>query len=557
MGEESTAKETELEIDRKELKEKRERSEKNYKELREELDSFEEAQWEAYQDACVDEPDDGYPPEHADDYIQLDAFEELYLEHKTKDDKLEQMDKFYDEYIAHNNSYQKIIHKQDKSIEDKLNRVNDAADVAKIIKEDKVKTVGIFGEWGTGKSTFLQLIKNKLRGEKKIKIVDLKATEYSDSEKIWTYFLTEMEKEALKTWSLRSIFYRLCRVFSGLAYKALYPCLYVALYLIVILLLSYFGLFKEIAVLVGIDPKDINGFSVAMMCIVGAIFTFQFLVPIIARVIELFNSRHNSSDLSQKDYAEKLGYKTVVKRHINKILRYWKGYHFVFCVDELDRCNNESVMSFLEAIQLIDDCENVHIIYAIDEEVVLKAITEAGFNKPQNYLKKYVDKRVYLESINSLSECAKEIAKEYNLFEEEIESILFALDKLEVNISVREYYHILNTISELREKWIGTEVKDKKASKEATNKDALNWYEFISVAIFYLEGNPWIKKIYRDFKNESEVYRKVSSLIREDSYKKEYETCPYYTSDMCLNDIINSVRFLDKTKPLVYVNTKQ
>jgi hypothetical protein len=197
-----------------------------------------------------------------------------------------------------------------------------------------------------------------------------------------------------------------------------------------------------------------------MFVLVGIVFVFKNMIPILENTFDLYGTWNEHSKKYKINYKEKFGYKLVVKNHIERILNSMKGYHFVFCVDELDRCNNTAVMEFLEAIQLIDDCEGVYIIYAVDEEVVFEAIKQAGFKNPQNYLKKYVDLRVYLESINFMNEYTKEIAKEYDFFDEEIEKIQEGLHWLRVNISVREYYHILNTISDLRKKWIEGEVKE-------------------------------------------------------------------------------------------------
>ncbi len=59
----------------------------------------------------------------------------------------------------------------------------------------------------------------------------------------------------------------------------------------------------------------------------------------------------NISSLIKREVNEKFGYKLIVKEYIEEIIKVWKNYHFYLCVDELDRCNNDSIMSFLEAVQ--------------------------------------------------------------------------------------------------------------------------------------------------------------------------------------------------------------
>ncbi|WP_294241208.1 KAP family P-loop NTPase fold protein [Pseudobutyrivibrio sp.] len=559
MNNNSATQKKDNDIDRESLEIIKEQSKTKYLEEKEELDEYEEAQQQAYDDACIEEENENpYQSEYDDRYEYVKILEDAYYLNESKASKYDQMDRFYSTYLTDvSKAYHKIIHKQCKSISDKLDREEKSKQIAALIKTDKVKTVGIFGEWGTGKSTFLEQIKKELCNEKKIKIVNLKATEYSDSEKIWTYFLTEMEKTACEKNFFRCCWHHICRFFSRLSSKLVYPVIYLIVFAIAIWQLYCLGLTGITAKLMGLKEEDIKQFTDVIVVLIGILFLFKFFNPILFQLVDLYNGRDNYFTPSKKDYAEKLGYKSVVKTNIDKILKLWKEYHFVFVVDELDRCNKNAVMSFLESIQLIDDCENVHIVYAIDEEVVLKAITDAGFNKPQNYLKKYVDKRVYLESINEMDENLAKIAEEYGLFEEEINMIQEAMKKLDVNISIREYYHILNTISELREKWINTEVKERKASKEEANKKALDWYKFIPIAIFYLEGSIWPRKIYSDFKDTVDQYNKVYAHIKNDQYAQEYTECPLYFKTMYMNDVINSVRFLKSTNPLLYVNTKE
>ncbi len=94
--------------------------------------------------------------------------EQKYYEKTDALSKIEQSEKFYDKYWSPGKQgYTNIIHKQGKNVEDKLDKKKDAKKIADLIAKDKVKTVGIFGEWGTGKSSFLELIKEELHKESK------------------------------------------------------------------------------------------------------------------------------------------------------------------------------------------------------------------------------------------------------------------------------------------------------------------------------------------------------------------------------------------------------
>lgn len=190
-----------LDDTRKELKElysKRKKQEESVKIIE---------QNEQYEQRGYYELDENYEPARSD--IEI-AEEELYdtnhLIEKKEDiyKKIEQCEAIKKKYP---NGYKRIMRTQtSKSVEDKLDRKRKAQRIAKIITEKKIKTVGIFGEWGTGKSTFLEYLKEELPKEG-AKIIDIKATEYSDQEKIWAYFFSNMKENVKKDYKLRFCYF--------------------------------------------------------------------------------------------------------------------------------------------------------------------------------------------------------------------------------------------------------------------------------------------------------------------------------------------------------------
>ena len=240
-----------------------------------------------------------------------------------------------------------------------------------------------------------------------------------------------------------------------------------------------------------------------------------------------------------------------VKEYIEEIINVWKNYHFIFCVDELDRCNNDSIMSFLEAVQLLESYENIQIIYTIDTEIVLNAIKESGIHNPHNYLKKYVDLKVDLESINTQHEYVESIAKdEYEFSEEEIKKIQLALENLEINISMRDYIQILNSLSELKERWINKQVMPEKCRIEEVTEDVINWYNSLPIAIFYFAGSFWPHKIYRDFRKFKRAYIKVYDIAQNRNIEEQYSDCPDFIKQTKLIDVLNAMQFLQEMPPI-------
>lgn len=507
-------------------------------------------QSERYEHLGYDDSDNDYEPPMSDVEI---AAEELYdtnlfiIKNEDLVEKIEQCEEFKEKYVS---GYKRTIRNQaHKSVEDKLNRKEKAREIAKIVNSKQVKTVGIFGEWGTGKSTFLEYLKEELSKEK-TKVIDIKATEYSDQEKIWAYFFTKMKENVKKDYILR-VCYFLLRVKKNIK-KLFIPLSYLGLVIALISILFRYDFFNGFSLMMGIDENAAKLINTGMNWFISILFVIKWILPLVGQIMESINiTINNFSFLAKREVDEKLGYKVVVKEYIEEIISIWKNYCFIFCVDELDRCSNTAIMSFLEAIQLLEDYESVQIIYTIDTEVVLNAIKESGIHNPHNYLKKYVDLKVDLVSINSQNNYIEAIAKaDYEFSEKEIEKIQLALENLEINISMRDYIHILNSLSELKERWIAEEVLSEKCKIRDVSEDTLNWYNSIPIAIFFFAGSFWPSKIYNDFRKFKRAYIKVYHIAENGKIEQQYKDCPSFLKQTYLIDVLNVWRFLQEMPPV-------
>lgn len=462
-------------------------------------------------------------------------------------DIIEQGDFFYKIYP---NGYERKIKKQNcKFVEDKLGMIEKAKIISSYIIDDKAQNVGVFGEWGTGKSTFLEYIKAELKEEKWNKIIDIKATEYSDHEKIWTYIFYKMNESVKKEYIDRIVFYfgkNKVKIIGGLF--VIISCIFV------------FGKFithNFIEELCNYLKLDINGvkklFPGCWYIAVVAFILFKYIFPFILNAIDfIFDAKKNMTPVNID--AEKLGYKAVIKKNFDEMTQSYKNHRFIICVDELDRCNNATIMSFMEAIQLLEGYRNIQIIYAIDAGVILKAIEEAGFYKPHNYLKKYFDLKCDLVSINSSSDCIRSYAKEYDFIEEEIEEIVSVFEKLEINIAIRELINILNSLSELKESWIKQEIISQKY-RIKDNTKVLNWFNTIPIAVAFFAGSLWPNKIREDFRSYMDSIISVSELLFSLDKVDEYENCPQYLKQVYIRDLENAYDYF-KYMPPIYRNKR-
>lgn len=530
----------------------------NVEEIKKELNKLydkKRIQEKRYEQLEYDYSEDEYSPPSEIEIIEDELFDTNFWIKKNEGvlQRIKQCEEFKEKYA---NGYKRIIRTQThKSVEDKLNRKKKAQEIAEILTYKRVKTVGIFGAWGTGKSTFLDYLKEELPKEN-TKVIDIKATEYNDQEKIWAYFFAKMKEEVKQDYKLQFCYF-LFRIIKNLK-KLLIPLSYICLVISLIVILFRFNFINSFSVMMEIDENVAELINDGMNWFISIIFVIKWILPLAVQIKELIEGTINSfSFVPQREVDEKLGYKIVIKEYIDEIIDISKNYRYIFCVDELDRCNNTSIMSFLEAIQLLEDYESVQIIYTIDKEIVLNAIKESGIHNPHNYLKKYVDLKVDLVSINLQKDYIGAIAKDdYDFCEKEIEKIQLALENIEINISIRDYIHILNSLSELKERWINEEVVYEICKSKDGSEDTLNWYNSIPIAIFFFAGSFWPIKIYNDFRINKNSYIKVYDIAVNGKIEDQYKDCPSFLKQTSLIDVLNVFRYLQYMPPVYRENVK-
>lgn len=470
-----------------------------------------------------------------------------HLIYKMEDiyEKIEQCESVKKDY---HEGYFRIVKSQtSKPVNDKLDRKEKADKLAKVIFKEDVKTIGVFGEWGTGKSTFLEYLKESLPKER-AKVIDIKATEYSDQEKIWTYFFAKMKKSVKKDYKLRFL-YLLLRIRKNIS-KCVIPIIKICLIIMMIVVLFKFKFLSTFCVLMGVDKNVAKVFDSGTNLFVAIFIVLKWIFPLSDKIVNTIEvAQSNINSLVNRNVNEKFGYKIIIKEYIDEIVEIWGNYRFIFLVDELDRCNNKNIMTFLEAVQLLENYKNIKIIYAIDSEIVLNAIKNSGIHNPNNYLKKYVDLKVDLESINTHDKYVKSIAKdEYKFTDKEVDEIQLALHNLEINISMRDYMHILNSLSELKERWFYEQVLTENCKIPALTEQVINWNKSIPIAIFYFAGSFWPQKIYKDFKYIKNTYIKVKYLTK--GREVEYSNCPDLIKESMVIDVLNVMSFLHEIHPI-------
>lgn len=279
-----------------------------------------------------------------------------------------------------------------------------------VLKQDTVPplVIGVYGPWGSGKSTYMELVKKELlrqydrikKSADKSKSVDLLVVEYdawaySDAPKLWAGLITRIAKkldEDLGWWG------RTRYMFSTHRRKLLGGILLGLVPMIIGLPIVLFDLVKSL-------PSWVPAASV--ISVFGPVFTAWF-----TQRQAIFK---NVSSLASKfDSAPASGVINSIQDEFKGALESWitqktgsdseatmeqrvrnNNLKIVVFIDELDRCPLERIVDILEAIKLFLAKEIFIVFMAVDTRVASEAIRlhykdVRNPDLPRQYLEKIV-----------------------------------------------------------------------------------------------------------------------------------------------------------------------
>lgn len=296
--------------------------------------------------------------------------------------------------------------------EDLMNRSNKAEELAQYICNDAMNgsfNIGITGEWGTGKSTFLNMIKkniSKFKGTKDIYILQYDASTYSEQNQIWANFAKILFEEFEKQKIFSHIRYSLYKLFDN--WKQVISRIIFGLVVFIIVFVLR-GISDWI-----MNKDEILGYtSILFSSITGIILVItQIAIPMIRKALDLSIplSKKILSGFKFPSYIEILGTREKITQELDLLFKVWmprKEQKIVIFVDELDRCTEKGVCEFFQAIQLFFHTKKIIFIFAIEYSHLEKALAN-GLNIPNDkiqksivqYLDKYVSMIVPMQDYN-------------------------------------------------------------------------------------------------------------------------------------------------------------
>ncbi|MBS4207115.1 P-loop NTPase fold protein [Bacillus sp. FJAT-50079] len=279
-----------------------------------------------------------------------------------------------------------IITDSDSS-SDFLSRLPEAKDISKLILNKRTispLTIGIFGNWGEGKSTFLKYIgenlesiNNEVDDEEKYNkahIVKFNASEYNDQDKIWYSMLSELFSvyESKNKWKAK------LKYNFNLIFRVLRESIFS--YNLILLVIFIFWLWfytKDKSLIDVIMNNPISSNLIGIFSTIG--IATNILIPILKRLKFLSKpiSDRILNEVKYPNYKDLLGTREKVKDNLSILIKSWiKGRRdkIVVMVDELDRCSEKTIVEFFDALHLFLPNESLVFILSINKEAVCYAL---------------------------------------------------------------------------------------------------------------------------------------------------------------------------------------
>lgn len=323
--------------------------------------------------------------------------------------------------IDANEKIRKTIYPNIRPDEDFLERKDLAEYLAQQIimnKDVEPLNIGIYGDWGKGKTQFINLLKieltksaSKTKEKKKgyqCELIDFDAWQYDDLEHIWASLIMVILKKAMKhnSFYIRFIGYKLVVYLKEHWKEILLKCIF--LYSL-LLYLQCANQFLQIKMLTNILNFNmwLKSFGILLLSISPDLFQLGFL-NIDKTFLEGFNA---------PQYNKQLGFRNKIKELISYALNFLskKGKkRVILFIDNLDRCSSsnikliiDSISQFLEISKTDDINANLVTIFAIDKSILFNALKQQNIpeEKIYEYLDKIINLPVHLEmpkEINSL-----------------------------------------------------------------------------------------------------------------------------------------------------------
>lgn len=266
-----------------------------------------------------------------------------------------------------------------------------------IIDRDSKKhlIVALFGRWGSGKSSVIEMLRDRYAGDRKSHFIIFNAWQNEHSKNMTASIANQIIEELYKS---RNILEQV-----WLTLKSQWIAQRASLY---ISMLFTAALFVGIVFFFIIDTGSATGWNLNFGSIVSLALTST--IPL---VYSYFRNPFTSKikELAKRpDFSSHIGVGHSIQQQIRNLLRansysftsrfvnYFfrqkkpenekakeETHKYIVVIDDLDRCSMEKIIQTLEVVQLVVDLDDVVILLAVDHEKLLQAVTLRYFNQSE------------------------------------------------------------------------------------------------------------------------------------------------------------------------------
>jgi len=249
--------------------------------------------------------------------------------------------------------------------------------------EDTPITIGIFGEWGSGKTSFLKMIVEDLEYKYKIYPIWFDAWKYEKEDNLWSALLQCILDQSIisgkwyrRLWIKLKIWNKSIDLSSGSMSisKKLTPVIIQILLFITAILIVFTWSPQEIEnYLQQFNLFQVNGNIIKF--IVSAVAVLAAGPDFFLRLFGTHLYIDFSKMSSKETYREHISFLDKFNENFGQIIKFIvDDKPLVVIVDDLDRCLPEKALQVLETIKVFLDVERCVFLIAVDREIVEKVI---------------------------------------------------------------------------------------------------------------------------------------------------------------------------------------
>ena len=256
-------------------------------------------------------------------------------------------------------------------------------------------TIGVFGPWGSGKTTLMKILKADLEKEE-VNTIWFNAWKYSKDENLWAAFLQSILLDIKKNLKIQNkLYFNICMFWNSMKWEDLPGFLLANVLKIFISLIPYLvswlysqgGLEDSLKTLL-----KVGGGSLSLL--IGIFFVIKPWIKDLRQIIKI-----DFSILQRKyEYEQHIAFFDNFHKHFENIVKSLPGRRkkkLCVFIDDLDRCSPDGILQVLNSIKLFLDIEGCVFVLGLDDKVV-KSIFSA---KNKNYsieANEYIDKIIQI-----------------------------------------------------------------------------------------------------------------------------------------------------------------